>query len=334
MIELEIQTLSVSRDGLLAEVGGAVVETGFTLLRQRIVQDRNGVLLTMVVRGHPRRKRALESALDACERLISYEISLFEADTLKPHFAASRSYPQPPLPPRPEPAPAPAMSTRSSATPVSSAPPAQSDVLAEQAMPDEPELVPPAYPLADTELLSLQMSDFMLATPPTAPAPAAEPELEPYAEVVPLEADTDAIDIAWPRLTKAYPQIFPTLQSMLATLAEGAREATLHEVGRRLGTWVLQRRHASGRKLSLASAIEQIGLPDLSELVVVEHVDGHLHIRNSPLCTPADGQGCSFFGGYLEGLLGPVVTSQHVSSFSLCCRSFRADACVLAISES
>nr|WP_301270853.1 hypothetical protein [Rhodanobacter glycinis] len=39
MIELEIQTLSETREGLLIDVGGIVVATGFTLLRQRLAQD-------------------------------------------------------------------------------------------------------------------------------------------------------------------------------------------------------------------------------------------------------------------------------------------------------
>ena len=91
MIELEIQTLSERRDGLLIELGRAVVTSGFTLQRQRFIQDANGVLLTMIVRGPARKQRALEAALDANERIISFNASTFEEGAPKPHFAASRT---------------------------------------------------------------------------------------------------------------------------------------------------------------------------------------------------------------------------------------------------
>jgi hypothetical protein len=38
-----------------------------------------------------------------------------------------------------------------------------------------------------------------------------------------------------------------------------------------------------------------------------------------------------FFTGYLEGLLGPVILPDSLSIFSVCCRSYGADECVLAI---
>jgi hypothetical protein len=44
MIELEIQGLSQSREGLLIEVGRFILASGFTLQRQRLVQDPHGTL--------------------------------------------------------------------------------------------------------------------------------------------------------------------------------------------------------------------------------------------------------------------------------------------------
>src|SRR6185312_13769115 len=72
MIELEIQALSERREGLLIEVGRMAVANGFTLQRQRLIQDPHGILLTIVVRGPPRKKRALEAALQAYDRIISF----------------------------------------------------------------------------------------------------------------------------------------------------------------------------------------------------------------------------------------------------------------------
>lgn len=42
MIELEIQGLSPTREGLLIEVGRFVMANGFTLQRQRLVQPPTG----------------------------------------------------------------------------------------------------------------------------------------------------------------------------------------------------------------------------------------------------------------------------------------------------
>src|SRR6185312_13886834 len=111
MIELEIQALSERREGLLMEVGRLVLASGFSLQRQRLVQDPHGILLTMVVRGPPRKKRALAAALDAHERIISFELEPVTEGEERAHFAASRApsaYVPPVLPvapPAPEAAP-------------------------------------------------------------------------------------------------------------------------------------------------------------------------------------------------------------------------------------
>src|ERR1700744_6069169 len=90
MIELEIQTLSQTREGLLIDVGRIVVASGFTVQRQRMQQDPNGVLLTLVVRGPARKQRGLETALGEHERIISFNAAVFEDGPPKPHFAATR----------------------------------------------------------------------------------------------------------------------------------------------------------------------------------------------------------------------------------------------------
>jgi hypothetical protein len=103
MIELEIQGLSESREGLLIDVGKAIVASGFTLQRQRLTQDVNGVLVTMVVRGPERKQRALEAALDANERLISFNTYPYEEGVSKPHYAAARTFARPPVAAAPAP---------------------------------------------------------------------------------------------------------------------------------------------------------------------------------------------------------------------------------------
>lgn len=331
MIELEIQTLSESREGLLADVGGAAVASGFSLVRQRIVQDPHGVLLTMVVRGHPRGQRALRSALDANERLISYEVSPFEAGSIRPHFAASRTFARPPLPPRPEPVPAASVDTRETATPAVARPTVASPLESEPTVTSDP--LPQEHVQQQPEPVPQPELDFILPSPPAQPPEPAREIVEPYVEVVTLEADTDAIDIAWPQLTQSYPHVLRRLQALGDAVAEGARASSLHEAGRRLGTWLFRRDHASGGPLALMDAIERIALPALLDLVQVEHKGGHMHIHDSPLCSPDGRSGCSFFGGYLEGLLGPALASEQISAFSLCCRSCGADECVLAISD-
>ncbi|MEO8779195.1 MAG: hypothetical protein ABI389_11070, partial [Rhodanobacter sp.] len=119
MIELEIQALSERRQGLLVEIGHFVIASGFTLQRQRLIQDPHGVLLTMVVRGPARKMRALQAALDADERIISFQLAPFVEGEQKPHFAASRTIPNyvPAAIPEPEPRPQPVGGAKTMATP-------------------------------------------------------------------------------------------------------------------------------------------------------------------------------------------------------------------------
>jgi hypothetical protein len=324
MIELEIQTLSVTREGLLIDVGAAVAASGFSLVRQRLVQDPHGALLTMVVRGPERKRRALQEALDANERIISFDVAPFVEGEQRPHFAASRTFARPPVAPAPAPA-------------AEAAPPAVAR--AERVALPEPAPIPtvaatsPRRP--ETAAAPEPEPDFILPSPPApAPAPAAPPpEPEPEPVVEPLPADTRAVDAALPRMTNAYPQVFSRLQTLEEAVAEGARESSLHLAGQRIGAWVFERDYADGGRLELRAALTGIALPALAALAEVELKGDQLHIRHSPLCAHEGHSGCGFFSGYLEGLLGPAVAPGSLAVFGLCCRSCGADECVLAVSD-
>lgn len=363
MVELEVQTLSLGREGLLIDVGRSVTESGFTLQRQRMVQDPNGVLLTMIVRGPARQQRALEAALDAQERVISFDISAYVEGEKKPHFAASREPVSRPAAPMPKPAieAAPAAVHATSAAPVAtvasiaavasvaavataaseaSAEPPATDISA-----SIPAFIPPVDEPAAVEAASastvadrpepVQESEFelFLASPPKS-EPAPVPAPEPFVEITPLAPDIPAVEKVLSGLATDYPQIVPQLLTLEQSVAEGARESSLALAGQRTGTWVFERDHMIGTsKFDLHGAIAHIGAPALGELVEVEHEGEQLRIRNSPLCSEDGHSGCSFFSGFLEGLLGPVMLSDSLSIFAVCCRSYGADACVLALSD-
>ena len=329
MIELEIQGLSGNRESLLIEVGRLVVANEFTLQRQRLVQDPHGVLLTMVVRGPSRRKRALEEALDGCERLISVKVFPFVEGDPTPHFAASLKRAEPPHVPPPAPVaaspPAP-VSAPSPAAPLADDQPNAVDPVTEPAPPSGSDSF--QAPLPEPEF------EFILPTPRTpAPAPAASVETPPFVEIVPLEPDEDAVEAWLQKLEHDYPQIVPQLLVLQDSVAEGARESSLALAGRRTGAWVFAREYAQDGGLDLPDAIERIGAPALRALVEVDQQGTQLHIHDSPLCAADGHSGCSFFSGFLKGLLGAATASGELSIFPVCCRSYGADECVLAISD-
>jgi hypothetical protein len=351
MIELEIQTLSERREGLLIDVGRDVVMNGFTLQRQRFTQDANGVLLTLVVRGPARKQRALDAALDANERIISFNASTFEEGPPKPHFAASRTI----VGQAPAPAPAveaPKLVAKASASeesasnphssaapkavqPVSIPMPARATDAAPVVVPVPVADVPPpvATPVASTAPEPQPEPEFIFILP-RAPSPVAAPVvIEPFIELIPEGPDEEAVAKVLPKLESEYPEIFPRLQTLERSVPEAARESSLWLAGQRTGAWVFERDYAAGTRLGLNDAIENIGIPALRALVEVEHKGEQLHIRNSPLCVEGGQSSCKFFGGYLEGLLGPAIGSDSLSVFAVCCRSCGADECVLAISE-
>lgn len=337
MIELEIQALSERREGLLIEIGRLAVANGFTLQRQRLIQDPHGILLTIVVRGAPRKQRALEAALEACERIMSFEVAPFVEGEQRPHFAASRAplgYVPAPLP---EPEPPPATDTTASPAPKPAAAPAAATVAFDEIEPARLTAAPlPAAASKPEPAVSHHPApefEFILPEPTRAP-PAAAPVVEaPYVDVVPLEPDQAAVDKVLSKLATEYPQIMPRLLTLDRSVAEGARESSLRLAGQRTGNWVFERGHAQTGKLDLNEAIEQIGVPALSALVETEQESTQLHIRHSPLCADTGHSGCIFFSGFLEGLLGPVLASSELSIFAVCCRSYGADDCVLALSD-
>lgn len=94
MIDLEIQALALTREGLLLETGRLAASEGFVLVRQQLVDDPHGTLLAMVVRGSRFKKWALESALARCGRFVGFE-SLPAGVEFQPHFATTL-LPEPP----------------------------------------------------------------------------------------------------------------------------------------------------------------------------------------------------------------------------------------------
>jgi hypothetical protein len=338
MIELEIQALSERREGLLVEVGRFVIENGFTLQRQRLVQDPHGILLTMVVRGPPRKKHALEAALDAYDRIISFEMAPHVEGEQRPHFAASRKVSgyvpaaRPDLPPEP-------VNQPPTAAPAAMAPPTIPTVAFDEVAPARLTAAPsPSPATAPVSAASPPASpppdfEFILPEPPRAP-PAPPPVAEtPFVEVIPLEPDRAAIDKVLSKLDTEYPQVTERLLVLAQAVPEGAREPSLRMAGQRIGHWVFERDHRHAGMLDLDAALEQVGVPALRALVEIDQDGSQVHIHHSPLCTEDGHSGCAFFSGFLEGLLAPVLASSEVTIFSVCCCSYGADDCVLALSD-
>jgi hypothetical protein len=324
MIELEIQTLSEGRDGLLMDVGRFVLANGFTLQRQRLMQGDHGVLMSMVVRGPARKQRALEAALDGYERIISFKLLPVVGAAPNPHFAVSARIVRSAVD-APPPTDRPAASIAAPSVLGHAAPPAAPAETGAAPLAPHPEPTP--------ETPTEPAFEFVLPSPPAQPpAPAREPE-QPFVERTPMGPDVAAVAHALVRLKSDYPLIFPPLRTLELTVVEAARESSLQLAGQQTGAWVFEHHYAHSTALRLPEAIERIGVPAVAALAEIEHKSGQLHIRNSPLCAQQGHSSCIFFSGYLEGLLGPALATRNLSIFTVCCRSYGADACVLAISD-
>ena len=339
MIELEIQALSERREGLLVEIGRFVIANGFTLQRQRLVQGAHGALLTMIVRGSSRKQHALEVALSTYERLISFEITSFVEGEERPHFAAARAmanYVPTPIPqPEPVTAPAAVATSKPVAATVAFDEIEPARLIAAPTPPSAvmptPEVLPESKPAPEPE--PDPDFEFILPEPTRAAPAAASVVVAPFVELVPLEPDQAAVDKVLSKLATEYPQIMPALLKLDQSVDEAARESSLRLAGQRIGNWVFERDHAQLGKLELSDAIAQIGAPALGALVEIEQDGSQLHIHNSPLCTEDGHSGCALFSGFLEGVLGPALASSEVSIFAVCCHSYGADDCVLALSD-
>jgi hypothetical protein len=323
MIELEIQTLSERREGLLVEVRRSVTASGFVLQRQRLTEDGNGVLMTLVVRGPPRKQRVLEAALETHERLISFQVSPFEEGEAKPHFAAARKLPRPPI--AAAAIPAPVVKGGTVPAPSVDRPKSPAHVIA------TPDALVAVEALLETAEPAEADFEFILPTPKAAPAPAVA-LVAPFVDVMPLEADEPAVDKALCELEQSWPQVMPSLLVLASSVAAGARESSLVLAGQRIGAWVLEHEHAQTNGLGLHQAIETLAVPTLQALVAVERDGDQLHLLDSPLCQEDGHSGCAFFNGFLQGILEPSLDSQALTIFPVCCRSYGADACVLALS--
>ncbi len=89
VVDIQFRVVSDRRDGLLLALGQTVIAAGFSLLRQRMVNSEEGVVLTMVVRGPENGLLQLEERLGTHHLVNSFEASPVEAPD-NPAPAASR----------------------------------------------------------------------------------------------------------------------------------------------------------------------------------------------------------------------------------------------------
>ncbi|BAV95585.1 putative hydrocarbon binding protein [Lysobacter enzymogenes] len=78
MVDVEFRVVSERRDGLLLALGQVVIANGFTLLRQRMLNSDEGVVLVMVVRGPADQLLVLEEKLGTHHLVQSFEASPYE----------------------------------------------------------------------------------------------------------------------------------------------------------------------------------------------------------------------------------------------------------------
>lgn len=162
--------------------------------------------------------------------------------------------------------------------------------------------------------------------PPSATPVAAE-------RVAATSPDATQVEHILPKLTQDFPHIYPWLTALQDSVPESARESSLILAGRRLGIWMHKRDYAANAPLGLSDAIKRMGVPALRQLVDIEQRGVHVHLIDSPLCTPNGRSGCKFYGGYLEGLIGASATLKTVRVRHLSCRSAGAALCTLEISH-
>ncbi|MEH6414617.1 4-vinyl reductase [Pseudomonas sp. CGJS7] len=89
MVDVEFRVVSDRRDGLLLALGQVVIANGFTLLRQRMLNSEEGVVLVMVVRGPAESLLMLEEKLGTHHLVQSFEASPYEAAPSAPAAAAA-----------------------------------------------------------------------------------------------------------------------------------------------------------------------------------------------------------------------------------------------------
>jgi len=79
VVDIQFRVVSDRRDGLLLALGQTVIASGFNLLRQRMVNSEESVVLTMVVRGPESGLLQLEEKLGTHHLVNSFEASPAEA---------------------------------------------------------------------------------------------------------------------------------------------------------------------------------------------------------------------------------------------------------------
>ncbi len=343
MIDLEVQILALEREGLLVDMGRVVAASGLTLQRQRLVDDRHGTLLTLLVRGQRRGRRLLDAALGAHERVVSFTIELAEGDVMRPHFAAARQVDYVPPPP---PAPPPVAGKHEVCGPPMPPPPKVRDAEALAFFDRAPERTTWTEAVEPLPMLDIDADLPWEAWPAQRMAPAAaKPEsqaasqpsavaMPPLADPAPpLEADPVAVERLMRALPGAWPGVLPLVKAMEKAVVPEAREASLALAGSRVGRWIAARQGAHDLPISPDQALAQRGLPALGELLAAKLQGGQIHLGASPLCGKPGQSGCAFFTGVLQGAMGPTSSAGAIHVIGLCCHAMGADECVLTVTD-
>ncbi|HEU4669617.1 MAG TPA: hypothetical protein VFR91_02820 [Dyella sp.] len=343
MVDLEVQILALEREGLLVDLGRVVAASGLTLQRQRLVDDRHGALLTLLVRGPVRARRALETALGKHARVVSFTVEPAEGDTMRTHFAAAR---QSEYVPPPAPAPPSSRGKHALSGPPMPPPPKVRDAEALAFFDRAPERTTWTEMVEPLPTLDIDADLPWEAWPAQRMPPAAagsESRPAPEAPVVPappepdrapvLEADPVAVERLMRALPGAWPAVLPLVKAMEKAVVPGAREASLALAGTRVGRWIATRQGTRGLPISAEQALARRGLPALGELLAAKLQGGQVHLGASPLCGKPGQSGCIFFASVLQGAMEPISGAGSPHVIGLCCRALGADECVLTVAD-
>ncbi|WP_346839103.1 hypothetical protein [Microbulbifer sp. SAOS-129_SWC] len=257
-MEVEFTILSDRREGLLRELGNVIIQSGFSLLRQRMSTVDVGVQLWLRVSGREDRLLELEERLGSHRLVLSFE-SEHQVTSGKPKAA---------------PAPRPAAAAKR-------------------------------------------------------PAQGAGSNLRSGGTAGPAVGQVEA---ELPGLAKEYPRIFPRLLGLQGKLPDGQKSSSMEFAGRRVGSWVYKRDYALGGKLDLSSALKQIALPALRNILSADLKENSVRVKNNPLCMP--GSRCrngEFFCGFLHGLLDESGVGGQITVREIYCRSDGAEDCVFEV---
>jgi hypothetical protein len=132
-------------------------------------------------------------------------------------------------------------------------------------------------------------------------------------------------------MAEKFPDIAPLVLAYGGSFSAEARDAALHEAGRKIGGYHYSKEWSFGTPLKMPTALRRSLVPALEKFCPIEATDSDVRLPASPFCDADGANCCEFVTGFMQGFLDAGPSTKGAKVRKAACRSKGGEHCAYTV---